>query len=127
MCYTCSRLLNHLSESDMDKKVTIELSEPLTTLSGETISTLTADFGKVTVRDIPMVNRLERRLKGASDEIDLGSLSKAASVEWRSAMTWVAILKGTKNVCMDDIDRLSIPDYMELGSASVPFIVRALV
>ena len=111
----------------MDKKVTIELSEPLTTLSGETISTLTADFGKVTVRDIPMVNRLERRLKGASDEIDLGSLSKAASVEWRSAMSWVAILKGTNNVCLDDIDRLSIPDYMELGSLSVPFVVKTLV
>ena len=108
----------------MDKKVTIELSNSITTLAGDTVSTLTADFGQITVRDIPMVNRLERRLKGASDEIDFGNLSKAASVEWRAAMTWIAVLKGTKGVCLDDIDLLSIPDYMELSSVSIPFVVK---
>jgi hypothetical protein len=108
----------------MDKKVIITLSEPLETMAGQTISELTADFSKVRAKDVATISRLERKLKGGSEDIDVGSFSKAASPEWRAAFTWIAVLKATKGVCYDDIDNLSIIDFMELSSISLPFAAK---
>ena len=108
----------------MEKVVKIKLSEPFEAMSGITVTELTADFSKIRVRDVAMVNRLERRLKGSNDELDITSVTKSASPEWRAAYSWCAVLKATPGVVYDDIDRLSIPDYMELSSISLPFVVK---
>lgn len=107
----------------MDKVVQIKLSEPLTTLGGITLTELTADFGKIKTRDLSLINRVSRRLKGGED-FDFGNLSKAADAEFRIAVTWVAVLKSTNGVSLDDIDSLSIADCLEMGNYSLPFLVK---
>ena len=73
----------------MDKKITITLAEPFTSMAGLTFNELTADFSLIKARDIAAINRLERKLKGG-DEFSIGSVTKAASPEFRAAFTWIA-------------------------------------
>lgn len=108
----------------MDKVFTISLQEPLETLGGQTFTELTADFTKIKTRDLAQINRIERRLKGGEGELDVTNLSKVASNEFRIACTWVACIRGTKGLVLDDIDGLSLPDCLSLGDYSLGFLVR---
>lgn len=108
----------------MEKVVKIELAEPFEAMSGITVTELTADFSKIKVRDIGFINRLYRKLNGANDEMDMTSIAKSASQEWRVAYSWCAVLKATPGVVYDDIDRLSIADYVELSTSCLGFLVK---
>ena len=107
----------------MDKKITITLAEPFTSMAGLTFNELTADFSLIKTRDIAAINRLERKLKGG-DEFSIGSVTKAASPEFRAAFTWIACIKGTKGLTLDDVDNLSMVDYLELSTISLPFVTK---
>ena len=107
-----------------DKRVIIQLNDPLHTLGGQEFRKLTLDFSQIKTRDFALISRIEARLKGASDSFSLENMSKAASTEWRLAFSWVAAIRGTKGVCVDDIDNLSIIDAMELSKEALPFLVR---
>ena len=107
----------------MEKIVKVMLSEPLHTLAGDDIQELTLDFGKIKARDMASINRIESRLKGASDTLSVASMSKASSTEWRIAFSWVAACRGTKGICYDDIDALCIADTLELSNVCIPFVV----
>lgn len=104
--------------------VKVELSEPLKTLGGVEIKTLILDFSRIKARDLAVIGRIEAKLKGVKDDFSMESLSKAASTEWRLAFAWIAACRGTKGLCYDDIDALSIPDVMELSTVALPFAVR---
>ena len=107
----------------MDKVIKVNLSEPIHTLGGQEFSELTLDFSQIKARDLAAINRLEGRLKG-SDAFSLENVTKASSTEWRLAFSWLAACRGTKGLCYDDIDNLSIPDVMELSTVSLPFAVK---
>ena len=109
----------------MEKIVKISLGEPLTTLAGKSMTELTADFSKVRTRDLAAINRLAKRLKGADDfSLDFGALmSKKADPDFRVACTWIACLKGTVGLCLDDIDGLSLSDCLALGDYAMDFLV----
>lgn len=110
----------------MDRIVKIKLSEPLTTLAGQTFSELTADFSRVRTRDLAAINKVARRIKGGGDfGLDFGSITKAADPDFRIACTWVACLKGTAGLCLDDLDGLALSDCLDLGDYSTVFLVRA--
>ncbi len=108
----------------MDKVVRIKLSEPLTTLAGQTFSELTADFSRVRTRDLAAINEVARRIKGGGDlgGLEIGSLSKTADPDFRIACTWIACLKGTVGLCLDDLDGLSLLDCLDLGDYSINFL-----
>lgn len=102
---------------------TLKLKSPLHTLSGDELSELKLDFSALKTRDYSKIVRLESRLKGTGETLDISSLNKKASVEFRIATAWIAALKGTPKICLDDIDNLSLTDLMELDSLAVNFIV----
>ena len=107
----------------MDKVVRIKLSEPLTTLAGQTFSELTADFSKVRTRDLSAINKVAKRIKGGDGfGLEIGALSKTADPDFRIACTWIACLKGTAGLCLDDLDGLSLPDCLDLGDYSINFL-----
>lgn len=107
----------------MDMKPKFVLSEPLKTLGGQEITELTLDFSQIKARDLAAINRLEGKLK-SGDSFSLENVSKASSTEWRLAFAWVAACRGTKGLCYDDLENLSIPDCMELSTIALPFAVK---
>lgn len=107
----------------MDKVITLALSEPIITMNGETVEEITMDFSKVKARDLSLVCRLEKRLSG-DDGFDLSTVSKAASATFRMAFGWVAALRGTPKLTLDDIDKLDMPDILAIGDRAVPFCLK---
>jgi hypothetical protein len=107
----------------VDKVVRIKLSEPLTTLAGQTFSELTADFSKVRTRDLAAINKVAKRIKGGEGfDLGIGALNKAADPDFRIACTWIACLKGTVGLCLDDLDGLTLSDCLDLADYSVVFL-----
>lgn len=104
----------------------MELVEPLNTAGGEVLSELRLDFSKIRGRDYALISRIESRLKGDTLSLSVGSLNKQASPEWRCAVSWVAAIRGTKGLCLDDIDALSLHDLLALESEAIPFLVRSV-
>ena len=104
----------------------MELVEPLYTAGGAVLNELRLDFSKIRGRDYALISRIESRLKGDTMSLSVGSLNKQASPEWRCAVSWVAAIRGTKGLCLDDIDALSLHDLLALEGESIPFLVRSV-
>ena len=104
----------------------MELVEPLHTAGGAVLNELRLDFSKIRGRDYALISRIESRLKGDTLSLSVGSLNKQASPEWRCAVSWVAAIRGTKGLCLDDIDALSLHDLLALEGESIPFLVRSV-
>ena len=104
----------------------MELVEPLNTAGGAVLNELRLDFSKIRGRDYALISRIESRLKGDTLSLSAGSLNKQASPEWRCAVSWVAAIRGTKGLCLDDIDALSLHDLLALESEAIPFLVRSV-
>ena len=101
----------------------MELVEPLYTAGGAVLNELRLDFSKIRGRDYPLISRIASRLKGDTLSLSVGSLNKQASPEWRCAVSWVAAIRGTKGLCLDDIDALSLDDILALESEAIPILV----
>ena len=104
----------------------MELVEPLYTAGGAVLNELRLDFSKIRGRDYTLISRIESRLKGDTISLSVGSLNKQASPEWRCAVSWVAAIRGTKGLCLDDMDALSLHDLLALEGESIPFLVRSV-
>lgn len=102
------------------------LVEPLYTAGGAVLNELRLDFSKIRGRDYALISRIESRLKGDTLSLSVGSLNKQASPEWRCAVSWVAAIRGTKGLCLDDMDALSLHDLLALEGESIPFLVRSV-
>lgn len=103
-----------------------KLSKPLSALSGDTIEELHFVFDSLTPKDYRQIVRLESRLKGGSDSpsFDLTLLSKKTCSEFRMATAWIAAVKGTKGLCLDDVDSISLLDLLELEEIGAFFIAH---
>lgn len=108
----------------MNKTVKMVLSEPIQTLGGQTFTELTLDFSGIRARDLATISRIEAKLKGGGADFNINNVSKTSSPEWRMAFSWLAACRGTKGLCVDDIENLSIPDCMELSGVCLPFVVK---
>lgn len=112
-------------ETPINKDVTLDLHKELVTLSGKIIKQLRFDFESLTPADYRMIVRLEAKLKGNAPNIEY-NVSKSTSSEFRMGTAWVAAVKGTKNLCFDDIDRLSMFDLLALEEPGSYFIYGVL-
>ena len=102
------------------------LVEPLYTAGGAVLHELRLDFSKIRGRDYALISRIESRRKGDTLSLSVGSLNTQARPEWRCAVSWVAAIRGTKGLCLDDIDALSLHDLLALEGESIPFLVRSV-
>lgn len=100
----------------------LELSKPIKSISGSTINTLNFDFDSMSPTDYKQAVSLEFRLKGQAFSIaDLNNWSKSTSSEFRIATAWIAALRGTEGLVLDDIDSISFKDLIKLESFAIVF------
>ena len=102
----------------------LKLSKPFTALSGETIESLHFNFDAIKTIDYRQIVRLEARLRGNTDVFDVSSITRKTSPEFRMSCAWVAAIRGTKGLCFDDIDNLSLSDLIELEDIGLFFIAK---
>lgn len=99
------------------------LKKKIVTLAGDEITELHFDFDSLTPLDYRQIVRIEGKLKGISPEnpsLDI-NLGKKASSEFRMAAAWIAAVKGTKGLCVDDLDKLSMADLLEMETEGLLF------
>lgn len=104
-------------------KKTMELFESFVALNGSTYTTLTLDFDAIRGRDYALISRIEKSLKGDGADLSFSSISKQACPEFRTGLSWVAAMRGTKGLCLDDINNLSLRDLLELSGEAVDFFL----
>lgn len=102
---------------------TMKLKKPIMALSGKQIEEINFDFENLSARDYRQIVRLECRLRGEVPSFDLSSMRKKTSQEFQIASAWIAALKATTDLCLDDIDSLSLPDLLEVGEYGENFIL----
>ena len=107
----------------MELKKTMKLFEPFVALNGKTYTELNLDFGAVRGRDYALISRIEKTLKGDGADLSFSSVSKQACPEFRAGLTWVAAMRGTKGLCLDDMNSLSLRDLLELEGESISFFL----
>lgn len=100
---------------------TLKLRKTLNTLGGQKISELKFDFDSLTPVDYKNILSIELRLKGQNRDLE-SAVSRKTSSEFRMATSWIAAVRGTEGLCMDDIDRLFFLDLVDLENIGSCFI-----
>jgi hypothetical protein len=99
----------------------ITLTKPFESLSGQKIESLSLDFDSLKPSDYRSILRIESSLLGVNTT---EYVTKKTSSEFRMATAWVAAVKGTKGICLDDIDKICILDLLELEDAGLLFFAQ---
>lgn len=101
----------------------LKLSKPFTSLSGVEISELKFNFDGLKPSDYRQMLRIESKIKGISQSNDFITTKKTVP-EFRMAAGWVAAVKGTDGICIDDIDNLNLLDLLELEDVGLLFFAN---
>ena len=101
------------------------LKRKISVLSGDEqkpmeVSILHFDLDSLSPIDYRQALGIEARLRGEKFRLDI-SLGKRTSSEFRIAVAWIAAVRGTKGLCIDDIDRIHILDLLELETRGLLF------
>lgn len=100
------------------------LKTQISAIGGDTISELHFDWEHLGLSDYRQILRIEAKLRGTDTasrpNFDV-SIGKKTSSEFRIGAAWVAAVKGTKGLCMDDMDRLGMLDLLELETRGLLF------
>lgn len=99
------------------------LKTQITAIGGDTIATLHFDWDGMGLSQYRQILSLESRLRTtgpAQVQFDV-SIGKKTSSEFRIAAAWVAAVRGTKGLCIDDIERVGILDLLELETEGLLF------
>ena len=99
----------------------LKLRKTLNTLGGEKIEVLNFKFEELSPMEYRQILAVESRLRGQNKDFE-SSVNRKTSPEFRMATAWIAALKGTKGICLDDIDRLYFLDLLELDTIGSVFI-----
>lgn len=89
-----------------------KLKRPLITSAGDTIEVLTFDWDSLSFGDFQTVRRV-RLMMGEVSSSD--NVSPKLDNSLRIALAWVAAVKGTKGLVVEDCVRLSMRDTIELS------------
>ena len=100
---------------------TYRLTKPITALSGDTIEELSFNFDALRPLDYRQIVRCEAKLRGETPSFDI-NISRKTSSEFRMATAWIAAIKGTKGLCFDDLDSISLKDLLEIEQIGLFFI-----
>lgn len=96
--------------------ITYKLTKPITLLNGKEVDTLTLDYESLTLSDLRTANKIVGMIGDSTvGNIDNGSLSPRLDPNLRTAIAFVAAIKGTPGLHVDDVLKVSMVDALCLG------------
>lgn len=97
--------------------VKFKLEKTIKLANGNEINELTLKFAALTCADLKTANRICNLLSsgGIANADSVGTLSPRLNPELRTAIGFVAGIKGTPGLMVDDILQLSLADGLELS------------
>lgn len=95
---------------------TYKLNKAIKLLNGNEIDTLTLDYDALTLSDLRTANKITNMIGDSIvGTIDNGSLSPRLDPNLRTAIAFVAAIKGTPGLRVDDVLKVSMVDALCLG------------
>ena len=95
---------------------TYKLNKAIKLLNGNEIDTLTLDYEALTLSDLRTANKITNMIGDSTvGTIDNGSLSPRLDPNLRTAIAFVAAIKGTPGLRVDDVLKVSMVDALCLG------------
>ena len=92
------------------------LQKPITLMNGNEISELNLDYDKLSMGDLRTANKIAKMIADPSlGNVDNGSVSPRLDPNVRIGIAWVAAIKGTPGLMVDDVLKLSLVDAMCLS------------
>ena len=96
--------------------ITYKLNKAISLLNGNEIDTLTLDYEALTLSDLRTANKIVCMIgESALGTIDNGSLSPRLDPNLRTAIAFVAAIKGTPGLRVDDVLKVSMVDALCLS------------
>ena len=95
---------------------TYKLNKAIKLLNGDEVDTLTLDYDALTLSDLRTANKITNMIGDSIvGTIDNGSLSPRLDPNLRTAIAFVAAIKGTPGLRVDDVLKVSMVDALCLG------------
>lgn len=95
---------------------TFKLQQAITLTNGKEIDELNLDYLQLTLGDLKTANRIANMIDDSTvGSIDNGTLSPRLNPSLRTAIAWVAAIKGTPGLRVDDVLKLSMVDALLLS------------
>lgn len=93
-----------------------KLSTPLTLVNGKEVAELNLDYDQLTLSDLRTANKIVSMIgESTAGNIDNGTLSPRLDPNLRTAIAFVAAIKGTPGLRIDDVLKVSMVDALCLG------------
>ena len=99
------------------KMIDYKLEKPLTTISGQQITDLKLDFDALTMADLKTAQRIAKMV--ADGGIDIMSTSPRLDSNLRTGVAWVAAIKGTSGLQVNDVLTISLKDAVCLSEVAL--------
>ena len=95
-----------------------KLCKELNTISGQTITELHLDFDALSMADLKTAQRISGMVADASN-VDIMNTSPRLDSNLRIGIAWVAAIKGTKGIQVNDVLTLSLKDAVCLSEIAL--------
>lgn len=100
-----------------------KLQKSITLTNGTEIKELNLDFEALTMADLKTANKISAMINdnglGTNANVNNVSMSQRLDPNLRIAIAWVAAIKGTQGLMVNDVLKLSMLDAMCLGEEAM--------
>lgn len=99
--------------------ITFKLEKEITTISGQQITELQLDFESLSMADLKTAQKISRMISEPSASVEAMSASPRLDPNVRIGIAWVAAIKGTKGLQVNDVLSLSMKDAICLSECAL--------
>lgn len=95
------------------------LNNPLKLDDGSELNSLTLDFDSLSFMDLKNAKKVKAMLSEGTATDQISNASQRLDPDFRIGIAWIAAVKGTKGITLNDVLNLSARDAMELGEVAL--------
>lgn len=99
---------------------TFKLNKPIRKMDGSEVSELNLNYDVLTMADLKTANKVAKMINSSGTvDLDASTLSPRLNSDLRTAIAWVAAIKGTPGLMVDDVLQLSLIDALMLSESAL--------
>ena len=99
---------------------TYTLNKPLALTNGNEITELNLDWDSLSYADLKTANRIAKMIdESSAGSVDNGTVSPRLNPNLRIAIAWVAAIKGTQGIMVNDVLKISMVDALCLSEEAL--------
>lgn len=99
---------------------TYTLSKPITLMNGNEISEINLNWDSLSMADLKTANKISKMIdESSAGTVDNATVSPRLDPNLRIAIAWVAAIKGTPGLMVNDVLKISMVDALCLSEEAL--------